>query len=334
MPVNKKALIRYRIINSCLHAYGHASLKTMAAKCFESFDQEVATRTLEKDIYDMKNDNGLGYYAPIVYDRHRHVYYYSDRNYSIDKLPLDRYDLEALSFASAMLEQYMNMEVVSTFSGAVQKIMDTVRIQRMLDKRPGKKFVGFEVQPVVQGTQHLTAILDAILQRKVLHIIHQRFDTEEPHQHIVHPYYLKEYSNRWYMVGYQPVNQRIQSWGLERIGFLDVLNEPFIDVAFDPEEFYRNMLGIMVSDEPPSDILIRFSLTQGKYILSQPIHESQELVSIDQESVTVKLHLSPTYEFYSLILSYGPEAEVLEPKWLREVVAKRLRESLSSYTTT
>jgi predicted DNA-binding transcriptional regulator YafY len=331
MPKNKKALVRYRLINNCLRTYRYVTLTMLADKCFEIFDQEVATRTLEKDIKDMKDDNGLGYYAPIVYDRRRHAYYYEDASYSIDNMPLDDHDLEALSFASAMLDQYKNMEVVSTFSGAVQKIMDTVKIQRMLVKRPGKKFVGFEVQPVVQGTHHLPAIMNAILQRKVLHIIHQRFDTEEPHDHIVHPCYLKEYRNRWYVVGYQPVNRRIQSWGLERITFLEQVDDPFIEAAFDPEEFYRHILGVMVADEPPSDILIRFTLTQGKYILSQPIHESQQLASSDKSSVTVKLHLSPTYEFFSIILGYGPDAEVLEPQWLREEVAKRLSESLKRY---
>ncbi len=332
MPKNKEALIRYRIINNCFIDFKFVTITRLQDKCFEVLAHEIAARTLEQDIHDMKEDGRLGYYAPIEYDRYRSAYFYADPNYSIDKLPLDNYDLEALMFASSMLEQYKNVEIVSTFSGAVRKIIDTMKIRRMLQKFPEKKFVGFEVQPVINGTQYLGVILEAILNHKVLHVIHQRFDSEEPHHHIVHPYYLKEYSNRWYMLGYQPVNRKIQTYGLERIISLEyVLEDSFIEVPFDPDQYYRHRIGVMVPDVGPTEIILKFSVTQGKYILSQPIHESQQLISSDAHSLTIKLFIAPSYEFISMVLGWGPEAVIIEPLWLREQIADKLSEAMKNY---
>jgi len=332
MPKNKEALVRYRIINRCLIDFKYVTLRKLQDQCLEILYHEIAARTLEKDIHDMKEDAGLGYYAPIEYDKYRRAYFYENTNYSIDNLPLDHNDLDALLFASAMLDQYKNMEIVSTFSGAVTKIIDTMKIKRMLEKFPEKKFVGFEAQPVIQGNQFLPVITDAILCRKVLHIIHQRFDTEEPHNHIVHPYYLKEYSNRWYMIGYQPVKQKIQTYGLERIKFIEkVPEDSFIEVPFDPDDYYLHLIGVTVPEDPPSEIILKFTSKQGKYILSQPIHESQQLISEDEKSITIKLFLSPSYEFISMVLGWGPDAEVIEPLWLREKISLKLRDTLRIY---
>ncbi len=332
MPKNKEALVRYRIINRCLIDYKYVTLKKLQDQCLEILYHEIAARTLEKDIHDMKEDAGLGYHAPIEYDKYRRAYFYDNPNYSIDNLPLDQYDLEALLFASTMLDQYKNMEIVSTFSGAVTKIIDTMKIKRMLKERPEKKFVGFEVQPVIHGNLYLPIILDAIINRKVLHILHQRFDSEEAHHHIVHPYYLKEYSNRWYMVGFQPVNRKIQTYGLERIKSMEHVKEDvFIEVPFDPDTYYRHLLGVTVSEDSPSEITIKFTNAQGKYILSQPIHDSQQLISNDEKSITIKLFLSPSYEFISMVLGWGADAEVIEPLWLREKISSKLRDALSIY---
>jgi len=332
MPKNKDALVRYRIINKYLLDYKYVSIEQLMDVCYRLFDHEVSRRTLEKDIHDMRYDNQLGYFAPIRFDHYSCCYYYDDPDYSIDKLPLDRYDLEALSFASALLEQYGGLEIFSTFSGAVQKIMNTMKIRRQLESNEVVKYVGLENMPVIGGQEQLPVILDAIVKRKVLALDHLRFDADEVHHHIVHPYYLKEYHNRWYLVGYQSENKRIQTYGIERIKKLEVLIlEKFIEVPFDPDAYYRNAIGVIVYDEPPVDIVLKFTKKQGMYVLTQPIHDSQEVLSQNKDHITIGLHLVPAYEFISMVLGWGEDVEVLEPAWLREKVVERINAALGRY---
>jgi len=65
MPLNKEALIRYRVINRCLVDYGYVSKKRLMAACHNTLDHEIGERTLEQDIHEMKFDRHLGYDVPI-----------------------------------------------------------------------------------------------------------------------------------------------------------------------------------------------------------------------------------------------------------------------------
>jgi len=332
VPKNKEALSRYRIINRSLLDFKYVTLRKLEERCYEAFDHEIAVRTLEKDIHDMRYDRNLGYFAPIAYDRSRSAYYYTDPDYSIDNFPLSDRDLEALTFASSLLNQYRNMPLISDFSGAVQKILDAMKIRKSLSGNPGRCSVGFENFPVVGGSDWIPVILDAILERYVLELDHQRFDSDEVHHHTVHPYYLKEYRSRWYLVGYQPINKRIQTYGLERISAMETLpHERFFDAGFDPEQYYRNAIGVIVTEEKPETILLRFTAKQGKYLLTQPLHQSQEVVSETDETIDIKLTLSPNYEFIAMILGWGAEVEVIEPDRLRTQVKQLVSETLGRY---
>ena len=332
MPKNKDALVRYRIINRCMIDYRYVTMDKLLSVCRDTFDHEVSRRTLEKDIHDMRYDAGLGYHAPIRYDRYHGAYFYDDLDYSIDKIALDYDDLKALSFASALLDQYRSIGIFSSFSGAVQKIINTMKINRLLEKYPDRRCVGFEDFPVIEGQEHLSPVLDAILQQKVLCIEHQRFDADEVRQHTVHPYYLKEYRNRWYLVGFQSENQRIQTFGIERIKSMTVAEgERFVDIGFDPEAYYRHAVGVIVSEEEPVDIVLKFTAKQGMYVFTQPVHESQEVVERTKSFLTIRLRLVPEYEFIAMILGWGADVSVESPEWLRERVFRILEETMETY---
>ncbi len=78
-------------------------------------------------------------------------------------------------------------------------------------------------------------------------------------------------------------------------------------------------------------IRLKFSALQGKYIKSRPIHHSQVLVEENEEYVLVELFALQTIELVQLILSYGDNAEVLEPKKLRLRVKKIILNSALKY---
>jgi len=131
MPTNKEALIRYRVINRCIKDFTYATKERLIRSCEEALDKSsVSDRTLYKDIQDMKDDDRLGYRAPIK--RHPDKgYYYEDPEYSIDNIPLNEEEVKALSFAATMLDQFRNVSIFSTFTGAVQKVVEAVNIRRI-----------------------------------------------------------------------------------------------------------------------------------------------------------------------------------------------------------
>jgi len=324
MPLNKEALIRYRVINRCLVESRYVSKARLIRACEEALDiAPIGERTIDQDIHDMREDTRLGFHAPIRHSREKNGYYYEDPDYSIDKIPLNEEELEALSFASTMLEQYKHIDLFTTFTGAVQKIVDAVNIHRMLKTEPSSPFIQFESVPEMKGSEYLMEIIEAIRDKKVLDIKHKRFDSEKAYLHIVHPYLLKEYRNRWYLIGLNDDIEQIRTYGLDRIQEISVNREiEFFDAGFDPAEYFKSAIGIIAPETKPQVVILKFAKDQGQYVITQPIHESQEIVEETDTHVIISLHIIPTFELVSLILGWGAAVEVMEPASLKQRIKK------------
>jgi len=334
MPLNKEALIRYRVINRCLVDFGYVSKSRLIRACEEALDiAPLGERTIDQDLHDMREDGRLGFFAPIRYSREKRGYYYEDPDYSIDKIPINEEELEALSFASTMLEQYKHIDIFTTFTGAVQKIVDAVNIRRLLKTESTFPFIEFESVPEMKGSEYLKEIIDAIQDKHVLDIKHQRFNSEEAYVHKVHPYLLKEYRNRWYLIGLNDDLEQIRTYGLDRI--LEITPNKsieFRDAGFDPADYFKSAIGIIAPETEPQKVILKFSKFQGQYVITQPIHESQEIVEETDTYVIISLHVIPTYELVSMILAWGAEVEVVKPEGLRERIIKKIEKTTGLYT--
>jgi len=333
MPLNKEALIRYRVINRCLVESRYVSKAKLIRACEEALDiAPLGKRTIDQDLHDMREDTRLGFFAPIKFNREKKGYYYEDSDYSIDYIPLNEEELEALSFASTMLEQYKHIEIFSTFTGAVQKIVDAVNIQRILKAESSYPFIQFESVPEMKGSEYLMEIIEAIRDKTVLDIRHKRFDSEKAYFHLVHPYLLKEYRNRWYLIGLNEDLQQIRTYGLDRIQEISPNTTiEFKDAHFDPAEYFKSAIGIIAPDAEPQEVILKFNKDQGQYVITQPIHESQEILEETDSHVLISLFVIPTYELVSMILGWGAEVEVLESESLRERIVSELSKSSKNY---
>ena len=108
MPVNKNALLRYKIIDRSLrNRYRRWTIEDLvdavsdALYDMEGIQKGVSLRTVQADIQMMRSDK-LGYNAPIeVYDQK--YYRYADPNYSITELPLTNEDVRLIDKAVDLL---------------------------------------------------------------------------------------------------------------------------------------------------------------------------------------------------------------------------------------
>lgn len=332
MSKNKNALIRYRVINRCLTDYKICSKEQLIKACEDALDiHPLGERTIDKDIYDMRNDNGLAYYAPIKYDRNQGGYYYDDPDYSIDKLSLKQDEIEALTFASTLLNQFRNTGLFSQFSGAVQKVVDAVNIQKANIQLPQYDFIDFERVPFVKGSEFLQPIIEAIKNKQVVLIHYQSFDHDSPIQHIIHPYLLKEYRNRWYIIGLHEKYREIRTFGLDRIVSIEPARVPFIDKKFNARDYFKNTIGVISPQGPPPEIRFAVKKRQAQYLITQPLHESQEIVEEKDDEIIFKLKVHPTYELITLLMGYREELKILEPDNIKEEFIEAIRKTLERY---
>ena len=322
MPANKYALLRYRIIDRCILNPGKPfpSREDLRQACEEALygsgADAISLSTIDKDIWAMKNESELGYLAPIAFHRQHKGYYYEDPEYSISSLSLGDDDVP-------MLEQYEN---------AIEKIINRLNISPDPFDAQLDKYIQFEQSTVSKGNEHLGPLLEAIRKRKVVDLIYRKFSDDQDKSYLIHPYLLKEYRNRWYLIALEGKSASIRTFGLERIEKCTLQKESFrIDENFRADLFFEHSIGITEKQEEPSEVILAFDLIPGKYLQTQPIHSSQKLINEDGKEIQIALKVLLTPELFTFILGYGNQVRVLKPASLKKEITKRLKSALDQY---
>ncbi len=335
MATNKNALIRYLTIDKCLQNTNRRwTLADLIEACsdalyeFEGKDAYVGKRTVQLDIQNMRS-NKLGYNAPIVVYEKR-FYKYDKPQYSITDIPINEIDLDILTESMEMLRQFKNFSLFSELNGVIQKLEDKV-YRETKDQTP---IIHLDNNEHLLGINHIDTIYQAILKKMVIDISYQSFKALKPSTVNFTPYILKEFNNRWFVVGKSPESQTIKTFALDRIQSIEYnLEAPYIHSDFDPETYYDNTYGVTVlSDKELIDIELKVDRTNAPYVVTKPFHSSQEMIGeCPDGSILITLRVHHNYEVERLILGFGPSITVLKPKRLKQRIKTLTKQLYQNY---
>lgn len=191
------------------------------------------------------------------------------------------------------------------------------------------------VEDVPSSRLFLMPILNAMEDSRKIEITYQSFYAAAT-TFVVEPWGLKLHHQRWYMVGYSPSIDKTLVYGLDRIKELSPTDERFeAPEDFDCDQWFEDMFGVNsyapVFSHKPQDIEIHVSCGQIDYLLSKPLHRSQQLVSEDSTGYTIPMHLVPSYDFIMELMKYGADIEVVKPIELREIFIRNIEEMKKRY---
>jgi len=206
------------------------------------------------------------------------------------------------------------------------------RIAALYEKYGNKGFISFKKAPEIKGTQFLETIIAAIENKQVLRMTYLPFYEDKPYFNNIHPYFLKEFGFRWYLVGLNAFKGQIRTYALDRIRDLELQPETgYQEAHVTAEAYFKNAVGIIAPQEEPPFIKLAVQLTQAQYLITQPWHDSQNIEEENEQEVIFSFRVHPTYEFRSLIWSLGKDGRVLEPRSLKEEIKKELEDMLAAY---
>lgn len=335
MAQNKNALIRYKTIDKCLqNQYKQWTLEDLINACsealyeFEGKENPVSKRTIQLDIQLMRSEK-LGYNAPIeVYDKK--FYRYADENFSITDIPLTETDINVLTETVSMLKQFKDFSLFNDVSDIVQRLEDKI----YAEKSHTQPVIHLDKNEKLKGLPFLEQIYQAIIKKIVLVVTYKSFKSQEANQFTFYPFLLKEFNNRWFMVGKRKESHPISNLALDRIERLDFnFQMPFIATDFDAEAFYKNVIGVTVNTGvQPRAIRLWIDATNAPYVLTKPLHSSQRHLQTNEDgSIIINLFLIENYEMERLFLGFGNGLEVLKPERLRNRMKRILKEGLMRY---
>ena len=330
MPNTKNYSTRLRVLDQCLrsgHAYSGKELTDFINRELELRGEPTITSrtTLMDDLLNIENE----YHTNIIRKKHgrQTTYQYEDPNFSIFSTELSEDDLLHLSQALDILQRFDGMpeaDWVAELSARLNLCMSNHKEVRAA--------VGFESSMYNKGMEHFTPLFNAIRKKTTVELRYQSFRMAEPQTLIVHPYYLKQYNNRWFLFCCNGDHTNLSNYPLDRILSVKLAHVPYRDTDIDFDEYFADMIGVSRRNgQEPEDVVLRFPKDQYKYVATKPWHGSQKIVDENSSTITLQLHVVLNYELEQKILSFGQYVEVISPMTLRERIKDRLSQSLLQY---
>lgn len=334
MSVTKHQLIRYKILDQCFRNPGRSYfIEDLINACNDAIieidpsSKGISRRTIFMDIEFMESE--AGWSVPLErYTLGRRCFYrYSDLSFSISNQPLNLVEAEQLK--SALI-------VMSRFSGVpqfewVDELIPQLKAQFGL-KDKEQPVISFQSNQYLRGKEYLSVLFDAVNNEQVLHIKYKDFKTLESYSFHFHPYYLKQYNNRWFVFGRNHESEN-STWNvaLDRILLIENAQIKYIPTDIIWEDYFDDFIGVTKPEGGELEkIELMFSEALSPYIITKPIHSSQ----IDKETVeglSVKIEVIPNYELEQLILSYGEGVRIISPEYLIKKIKSRIQSSLNNY---
>ena len=98
---------------------------------------------------------------------------------------------------------------------------------------------------------------------------------------------------------------------------------------FDLDDLMKSSFGIFQGN--PEKVKIRFDSKIAGYIEEKVWHESQEITRLANGSIIFEAETAVTRELMFWILSWGADAEVIEPQTLKEDIIEEAQALLTKY---
>ncbi len=338
MANTKNAIIRYRALDRCfsnrLVKYDINKLieaVTRAVNDFEEGAGGVSRATVYADIAFMKSARGYNIDLDEDFKDGRTRYYrYTDPEFSINNLPLTETELNQLQTTVATLSQFKGLPQFDWLEEIIPKLK-----QGISTEQHNETIIGFDSNKYLKGIDHLGTLYNAIFYKRVLCIAYHPFEQGNASDITVHPYFLKQYNNRWFLFGHCPDHERtISTLALDRIAGIKELKKKYIpNKAVDWEEYFEDIVGV---SKPPEGQVEKIELlvapASAPYVMTKPLHGSQKKLKEDENGLLISLEVMVNMELTALILSFGERIKVVKPASFKNHIKAILRSAVKQYT--
>ena len=144
----------------------------------------------------------------------------------------------------------------------------------------------------------------------------------------IYPLKILNLEGFWYLIIFEPIDNKIKTFHLNTIKNIEVLNAHF---SFDEEKINSFDNAISAYYKPNNaPILVQLFMDKevSRYFMRKPLNKSQRVLKIyDDESCDIELTITEYMEIIPTIQRYIPHIGVIEPDELKD----RVKENIDSY---
>ena len=355
MPINKNAIVRYKILDELLSSrYHNYSLDDLTEEVNRRLGEmrinpdgdNIGRRTIEKDIHFLEKEDpfwaDIDRYTVDSYDYNKQKYYckrclrYADPSFSIFKKEL------------TPDERYLLRELFSLF-GQFDGLPELEGLERLRlglhSTKRRRPIISLTKNPLV-NTTFFGELFTAISQRVVIELHYHRFsEPDRDRVYHINPYLLREYRSRWYLFGKEVEKDRKMCFPIDRIDrIVQLPSYKYMDYDGNQNEIFEDVIGVSIYENEPVNIIYFWvSDFSADYVLTKPLHESQRNLNKKTEEEFrqqypslqggrfFRIDCKRNYELIRELTSYGKELLVLEPSNIREEIKARVKSMGEDY---
>ncbi len=304
-----------------------------------TYENQIKRRQLQYDLDALKDLYG----APINNKRGARRIKYEDASFSI-------VTHEMKESLRSMREQMENVEMnprLLWLQNLILMLQDSYFTNEM-----AMEAIDFGDNLEYENSSRVHEFFSYILNKQVLELNYNA-GFGKPQKRIIHPYFVRQYNNRWFLFGYCEQAARegkpasgILNLPLDRI--VSVKTVPTIykevsvqDIKDFKEEYFGDIVGVTRLDsEEPIHLVLRFDFNTGEtrqdnaarrdyyYLRTKPFYPYitfPKEKDIEQNGYAeVSMDIIPNKELEGILLRYADTAKIAEPADFREIMLKRI----------
>lgn len=279
------------------------------------------------------------------------VYRYADQTQSLFSKPLSDDEKRLLQEVLNTLGQFAGLDSFEWLNDLQEKLNDKRAFGRGEHDREmptPRKIISFSSNDYLEGKDYLGTLFAFISNKKVIDVEYEPFG-ESPRTIRLYPYLLKQYNDRWYLIGTPLATDEFPyredfyvNLPLDRMmGVTAVEGVAYVDCDEYFEERYDDILGITwLKEEDITEIILAVKDSFTGYVDTKPLHGSQVKYPFKKQEELHKsysafegytfysLTLKPNRELYNTIYRNGENVLLISPTRIREVMIHELTNSI------
>jgi proteasome accessory factor B len=190
---------------------------------------------------------------------------------------------------------------------------------------------GGPVSDTASIREAIALLQTALADQMKVRISYDSYSERSAIEAVLHPYRIAHIHRGWYLIAYTEGVSRVQTYKIERILRLRVLDASFMmDRTFSLDDYFGNAW-LMVRGDKAYHVKVRFFAKVAANVDEITWHRTQRTCYEEDGSLLFEVDVDGVDEISWWILGYGDQAQVLEPPELRKLIARRVKRMHAYY---
>lgn len=289
---------------------------------------EVSSKTIQRDIEFMRYQLGL----PIEYDQLHFGFVYTEPVANFPNIQVSEGEIVALFVAQKALQQYCGTPFEAPLRAAFRKIEHGLKDRITFSWSDLNAAISFRsAGQSLADLEAFEVLSHAVLESTEIEFRYRKLRGTAAETRRVRPYHLGCVDNQWYLFAFDLDRKQLRTFALPRIREPRRTGVRFRRPAnFSIGKFLESSFGVFQGDGRTT-VRVRFQSFAAQLVRERMWHHSQKIKELRDGGLELQLRLGSLEEIERWILSWGDQAEVLEPAKLRQRLAELGRKFVAQY---